>query len=184
MNKNGINQDSGVQKAGVPWEQQAGETDAPYSAFQVFLAQQPPRSLKATAAALSMSTSTLGKYSASFDWYARARAFDREVINAQAKKAVDKAARIREEHLAQLQSVRRIGFARVAKAGESDDDINEQLEVREASRLFLEAVKLERLTIGEATERVEQAQKWDLSKLSAEEIRTLRELKRKATTDE
>jgi len=49
--------------------------------------------------------------------------------------------------------------------------------------LLREAIRLERLIVGEATERVEERDELDLSRLSLDELRLLKDLRTKAQRD-
>jgi hypothetical protein len=159
-----------------PWERLDGEGEAPYRSFKAFLDQPPPRSLTRLEGHVSQSYSTLLRHSSRYDWRARAAAYDRFVARGEAEAVIAEAARIRLEQLRALADARELGSKRLAELMADTG----ALSPRDALAMVIEAVKLERLVVGEATERVETTQDApDLSALSDEELLALQRLQQK-----
>ena len=130
------------------WEQQAGESARAFGAFCVYRELGPRRSLRAAAekfygrSAASLERQ-VDKWSSAFRWVERANAWDQHldghVRRAQEEARGEMAERhLREARLLQAKAVERLRSLRP-----------EELEPAELLCYLIEAVKLERLTLGE-----------------------------------
>jgi len=166
-----------------PWERQPGEGAAAFRHFRSYLVSRdldPPRDLRVLAPQLGLSYDTIRKYSSRGDWARRAAAWDDRVAAAEDAEVIADAATRRREHLEALAKARRLALTKVDQLLEGGDEV----EARDAFKLLLDVVKLERSIDGAADARIElRSSEVDLDQLSASEIRTLRELKRKAARD-
>jgi hypothetical protein len=154
-----------------PWEMLPNETPAPWEAFQCFLAQVPPRKIRQTAHELGLSRSTVGHYSSDFRWAERAAAWDAELARIRSERILRIAANLQEEHLRSLEAARTLGTRRLTDLLEENGW--KEITAKEALSLVVEAIKLERLIIGAASERIEEtshvSHDIDWGKLSDEE---------------
>jgi hypothetical protein len=132
----------------APWEQQPGETPRAYAAFCVFRDLGPRRTLAAAAAAYYQRTAgslerQVDKWSSAFRWVERAAAWDRH-LDAEGRAAQEAARKemaerhVREARGPQAKALERLRALRP-----------EELSPADVLRYFVEAVKLERLALGE-----------------------------------
>jgi hypothetical protein len=132
----------------APWEQHAGESARAFGAFCVYRDQGPRRSLRAAAAAFYGHTSAarerqFDKWSRVFHWVARASAWDQH-LDAEARQAQEEAQRemterhVKEARALQGKALERLRALRPEELGPAD-----------VLRYLVEAVKLERLALGE-----------------------------------
>jgi hypothetical protein len=163
------------------WERRDTESDSQYAAFRLYLSFPPPRpSLPEVARRVGKSTITIRRYSADHKWAARTRDWDNRLANIHAgvaaEIAVEDADKITREHLAAIRTMRELGHLVLAqsldiarKTGRAED-----VPPRVAGALIRDAVTLERLVLGDATERTEtRAQDLDLTRLTGEEAEQL-----------
>jgi hypothetical protein len=130
------------------WEQQPGESARAFGAFRAYRDLGPRRSLPGAAAAFYGQTSASGerqfdKWSRAFRWVERAAAWDRH-LDAEGRAAQEAARRemadrhVREARALQAKALERLRALRPEELGPSD-----------LLRYIVEAVKLERLALGE-----------------------------------
>jgi hypothetical protein len=132
----------------APWEQQPGETPRAYAAFCVFRDLGPRRTLAAAAAAYYQRTADslerqVDKWSSAFRWVERAAAWDRH-LDAEGR-AAQQAARkeMAERHAREARGLQAKALERLRALRP------EELSPADVLRYFVEAVKLERLALGE-----------------------------------
>ena len=132
----------------APWEQQPGETPRAYAAFCVFRDLGPRRTLAAAAAAYYQRTADslerqVDKWSSAFRWVERAAAWDRH-LDAQGRAAQETARKeMAERHVREARGLQAKALERLRAL------LPEELSPADALRYFVEAVKLERLALGE-----------------------------------
>jgi hypothetical protein len=132
----------------APWEQQPGESARAFGAFCAYRDLGPRRSLRAAATAFYGRASAalerqLDKWSRDFGWVERANAWDRH-LDAEARQAQEEARReMVERHLREARSLQGKALQRLQAL------TPEELGPAELLRYIVEAVKLERLTLGE-----------------------------------
>ena len=160
-----------------PWMKQDGESDEAFMCFRRFLALPEPRALRACAEASGKSYQTIRRYPGNHSWRKRATAWDTHIATQQAELVLTEREKITREHLQAVRAARTLGtiaihdLLRQAKQAGGSTNIN----ARTALALLRDAVQLERLIIGEATERTE-TNDFDMSKLSGDEAELLLKL--------
>lgn len=171
-----------------PWERLDDETEAPWAAFEVFLATPAPRSLRNVSKKTQhlrppdgYAVGTLEQWSSEWLWFERAKAWDDQLAKrarmAQERATESKAAKLARQQLEVWELA--LGLAkRKLKAMAKADPNGSTASVHEAIRAAKEATHAQRLILGEVTERVEA--KADLSKLTLEELREAKRLRDKA----
>lgn len=165
------------------WDQlpEEGETDAPYTAFRKYLAMPRPRNISDLARQLDYVPDTLHHWSADFCWTDRANEHDAHLDRVAQSAVESEVQRMAREHAhaARLAvSVATKALTRYAEDLEKEID-SRPVTPQAAARLLREGAMLLRLTLGEATERVEDGT-IDLSKLSDQELKDLEALRKKA----
>ncbi len=152
-----------------PWERQPGEPDKAWLAFRIFRDIGPKRSYDETARRYyapneqageahsgrkkSRAGSSIKRWAHEWNWNERAAAFDayldREAVAAQAEERREMARR----HVKQAKALQFKAIERLANMDPSE------LGPQDVLRYLVEATKLERLALGEPTERVEEEHK-------------------------
>jgi hypothetical protein len=132
----------------APWEKQAGESARAFGAYCVYRDLGPRRSLGAAAEkfygrAAAALERQLDKWSRTFRWVERAKAWDQH-LDAEARRAQEEARRemverhVKEARTLQGKALERLRSLRPEELGPAD-----------LLRYFVEATKLERLALGE-----------------------------------
>lgn len=171
---------------GRPWIRQPCDTNTRWSAFLTYREQSPPRSLSRLARESGRVRKTLQEWSSAYSWPERAAAYDRHLDAARVSAVVDAlsedARAVASRHAAVLRDAQ-IAAASVVKSwldklarGESLDGWTPN----DVRGMLRDLIQLERLVRGEATARVEVGVGFDLTRLSVEEIETMRALEEKA----
>lgn len=176
-----------------PWGRQPCDTDNRWRCFLTYRELALPRSLARVSKALTDPVTgkpfclrTLEKWSSEDGWVARVHAYDRHIDKERVAATMailkEDAQTTAAKHLHLLRKLQTIA---VAKAEEYLDDIANghslgHVTTAEMRALARDAITLERLVRGQATERVDNAGAVDLSQLSLEDIQQLRELYAKA----
>jgi hypothetical protein len=136
------------EQSSAPWEQRPRESSRAYAAFCAYRDLGPRRSLRAAATAFyGRATPSLerqvDKWSHAFDWVQRANAWDRH-LDAEARQAQEAARRdMVERHLREARTLQGKALQRLQAL------TPEELGPAELLRYIVEAVKLERLVLGE-----------------------------------
>ena len=84
-----------------PWDRQKGESARAFEAFLVYLQMGPERSVRAVAQKLSKSYTLAGRWSSTYHWVERCRAWD-NYLQQEAKKAAATAVRNMNRRHAQM----------------------------------------------------------------------------------
>ncbi len=84
-----------------PWDRQKGESARAFEAFLVYLQMGPERSVRAVAQKLSKSYTLAGRWSSTYHWVERCRAWD-NYLQQEAKKAAAAAVRNMNRRHAQM----------------------------------------------------------------------------------
>lgn len=136
------------EQSAAPWEQQPRESSRAYGAFCAYRDLGPRRSLHAAATAFYGRASgslerQLDKWSRAFGWVERANAWDRH-LDDEARAAQEAARRdVVERHLREARTLQGKALQRLQAL------TPEELGPAELLRYIVEAVKLERLVLGE-----------------------------------
>ncbi len=153
-----------------PWCQQPCDTPSSFSAFEHYLALEPPRALSKLAALWALDD--LVRWRDECAWIERAFAID-----AGRRTVGERDGR----HLAIVQDTAELVTLEVRKLLRKAEAHDEPvLEVKELVKLMKDVVTLERLITGGSTENVAVAAEFDLSRLTMDEIETMRMLEEKA----
>ena len=127
-----------------PWERQDGETEKAFSAFKAYL-EMEDRNICQLAKRLSKSRLLVDKWKQKYNWQERCIAWDKSLQEIEYKTAVRERKKMAKRHIA-------IAMSMQAKAVEALKKIDvSKLNANEIIRLFDTAVKIERLSRGEAT---------------------------------
>lgn len=161
------------------WDRRPAETDTQWSYFQAFRSMAPPRHLGVCAESLHRSYRTIEKYSTQHDWFARSNDWDEHLAHKADDAIVSEVEKMAREHLDAAKRARVLGTSALARylkmISKSDND--PVVSARDALALVEKGITLERLIIGEATDRTEtRTVDVDLSRLNAEKAARLLEL--------
>lgn len=177
-----------------PWERQPEEPDTSWDSFVTYRDMGPARRTIAGAGkVLGKSRQTLELMSSKWDWVARCAAHDAWVDRETKLAEIEGLRDMKRRHVElamELQEAAALGLKKLIAAQKAlnDDPDAEPLNPRAIRELAELGAKLERLTRGEpdaiAVARVESGPVQDYSRLSAEQLRTLIDLTRKASSDD
>ena len=134
----------------------------------------PRPNLHTYAKSLGVSHAVIRRYASAHNWKDRARAWDEQtkvITAAQVEPFED----VRKAHLQALRTARLLAALTLKRYLERAEDGRDEVSVKDAMLLLREAVTLERLILGEATDRVEvqQRQEIDVTQLAPEEAEQL-----------
>lgn len=169
-----------------PWHRLPGEGELPFALFQQFLAASVPRDLRAFGrrSGFAVSWATLETYAWEWEWSERARLWDAHLdhiristIERVTEQTAEEVAHRQLKLLVRMQMLADGEISKLLKISQ-ESDVPGVVTARDAARLALIGVRLERLVRGEATEKIEQGP--DMSKYSVEDLRQLRALQEKA----
>ena len=133
-----------------PWERQPGETARAYEAFAVYRDLGPDRSINKTARALDKNRTTIGEWSAKYDWVKRTEAWDAEQDRIARQSQIDEIKKMRKRHAD-------LATAMLVKATKALRSIPEdEIKAGDVSRMVDIAAKLERISRGDVGEVVEE----------------------------
>jgi len=159
-----------------PWDKMEGEGKLAWQAFKSFLRL---RDKEKAAKEVRRSGRWARGIANKFDWCKRAAAYDRWYKSIELTAIEPEIQEITKEHLKLTGLVRQICLSEFDKyAAQSVTDDSPVATLKDLRGMLKDMIQLERLILGEPTDRTES--KWDLSGLSPEEIRALRDLKAKA----
>jgi len=165
------------------YERQPGESKRSFALFLQWLREERPRSVKTFAKKVGKPEGTIWRLHSTKNWGERTDIWDRAQDKAEHKAILSERERIVRRHLRAIEKLHRLGeqnldilLSHLEQEGVELKGKN--LSPRDVREILKTSTELERLIIGEATERVET--QWDLSKLSVEELQTHKELKEKA----
>lgn len=162
----------------IPWSRLDSDTDESWEAFVKFRDMKAPRRLSYLH---GYPTGQLSEWYRKHNWRERAAAWDghMDLILLQEREDFlrQSAKDLNAEHLAILHSTRQLVQRELDKfvAASLESDAVGMISPGALSHLIDGAVKLGRLVVGESTENV--ASDMDLSQLSVEELKQLRELR-------
>lgn len=175
-----------------PWERQARETDQAWALFQAYRDSAYPNGLGEGYVARSVSEfaraggwlpSQIRTIAQSHQWHERALAYDRHVDSAKTEANLEALPQVLEDHRRILARLRRFVAHELGKWMDTAENSPEPVtKVRDLKSLLDTAIKLDRLTFGEATEIV-KSDGWDLSGCTLDELRALQEIAKKTGGD-
>ena len=130
-------------------ERLPGEGPRAFPAYLIYRDMGPERSCAKVGRALGKSSTLMERWSSKWSWVSRARQWDEELQIAAVRSRLEAIEDMERRHLEAAKSLISKGFARLATLD------SEELSMREATQAIIEGAKLERLTLGESTERVD-----------------------------
>lgn len=133
-----------------PWERQPREPPKAWTAFVIYRDDRDERSIKLVAYKLVQQASNVFKWSSKYNWVKRAEAFDRyeDVLNRKAaRKSIDS---MHERHARNAVIGMAAAMNELKKYVKTENNPEPQsMKVRDATRLFDVAARIERLARGE-----------------------------------
>jgi hypothetical protein len=147
----------------VPWEQLPGESAKAYAAFCLYRDLGPRRSLDEASrsyhghgsgadgdrpARRRRASGTIRRWADRWNWPARACAWDQERMRVQASEELEAVKEMAKRHLQEARVLQNKAIQRLSQLQP------EELKPRETLDYLIEGTKLERLVLGEPTERV------------------------------
>lgn len=173
-----------------PWERQPRESDQAWALFKVWRDMAYPnglgegyvvRTLPDMARLGGWDLAQLRRIAQSFDWANRAAQYDRTIDTHKTEANLDALPKVLEDHRKILQDMRNLVADQLGKwltvCVASDAP---QVKIRDLKSIIDSVVKLDRLTLGESTEIVKLDGAWDLSGLTLDQLRALKEVAQKA----
>lgn len=127
-----------------PWERQENESEKAFSAFKAYL-EMEDRNICQLAKRLAKSRQLVDKWKQKYNWQERCIAYDKSLQDVEYATAIEERKKMAKRHIA-------IAMNMQAKAVEAlkQTDVS-KLNVNEIVKLIDSAVKIERLSRGEAT---------------------------------
>ncbi len=160
-----------------PWDRLATEHDAAWVAFQRYRDGVLPRpSVAEYAPTIGYAATRVSTWARVFMWTERLLAWDRSLDARRqvvAESAVEEMAR---RHVAMSRQLQSIAMRAVEKIAEDLESDLGRMNARDAIRIYDIATKSERISRGEATERVAGV---DYSRLTSEELLALEKISKK-----
>jgi len=130
-----------------PWDRADGETQTSFSRFRSYLSMAPPRSRAEAAELLGVKRRTVDTAMDRGRWVERAAAYDDAMAKAADRAAMSTAEDMQRRHMEAVHAMLRRGVHAITEA--------DLTEARDGVPMIDKAVRLERLLVGEATERTE-----------------------------
>lgn len=165
-----------------PWARQPWDTDLGFALFQDYLAQAQPRTVKPAG---GLSWAQVEAMARDCYWWARAALWDdhlaeirEQTIERVTEQTAEEVARRQLALTRDLQELASLEIGALRKVAKTANGFPGAIQPRDAIRAALVGIRLERLIMGEATDRTEVGP--DLSNLDADDLRRLREIQAKA----
>jgi hypothetical protein len=166
-----------------PYECIEGETPKPFSYFVIYRDLGPDRTLARVAEITGRHPHHLATYSRKFRWLERVRAFDSDRDRAGTDAEIDEIEAMRRRQTKAARRIQELGLREIERACERAEESGEPLNLGETQKLLKLGAELERLNLGEPTENKQlQVEEIDYSKLSVEQLKALRSIKKDAVT--
>ena len=160
-----------METIGQPWDRRRGESAEHHGLLRRYLEMGSGRKLADLAEAVGRPVKSVQRLSSQHDWVERAAAYDAHLDARVDALTTDAVAAMRLEHMRALEILRKHGIMLAAKERGTAGDGRAMIET---------AIRLERLLIGEATDRqemrVQVESDRDLSVLTDDELATYRAL--------
>ena len=129
------------------WGRREGETELAFSRFREYLTMETPRSRVVAAKDMGISIGALNRMALKHKWPQRAAAYDDAMAKAADRAAMSTAEDMQRRHMEAVHAMLRRGVSAITEA--------DLTEARDGVPMIDKAVRLERLLVGEATERTE-----------------------------
>lgn len=168
-----------------PWLRQPFDTDQAWALFSQWLLSPAPRSLSELARQSRWTVGAIESLAWEYGWKERAAAWDAhldsirfQTVQAELEESARAVAKRHGKAARQVVELAAGELGKLLAAAKSTDGIG-LLRPADVLRFLTEGAKLERLVIGEVTERTESTGP-DLARLDADDLRALRRLHEKA----
>lgn len=132
-----------------PYERLEGETKKAFEAFQIYRDMGYERSIRKVAQKLGKTQPLMSRWSAQYDWVNRAHSYDEEMDRLALLQEEKERKSMVKRHAKQAMLFQEKVIKRMAKL-----EVDE-LDPKDMIKWFTEAVKIERLSRGETTEKAE-----------------------------
>ena len=129
------------------WDRIEGETSLAFERFRAYLSMDRPRSREGAAELARCSVQALHHMANRHRWVARAAAYDDAMAKAADRAAMSTAEDMQRRHMEAVHAMLRRGVSAITEA--------DLTEARDGVPMIDKAVRLERLLVGEATDRTE-----------------------------
>ena len=136
----------------MPWERQDGETPKQFEAFALYRDMGEERSLSKVGKQLSKSTQLMSRWSAANNWVERCTAWDREQDRIARQKQIRDIKNMRKRH----QGMANAMIQTAAKGLKHIMENPEDMKPNDIARLVEVASKLERISMGDVGDVIEQ----------------------------
>lgn len=131
------------------WERQPGEGPKPWEAFVIYR-DMPDRALRKVAKQLGKSLTIVGRWSSEWNWLERVAAWDNEQDRISRKAHTDEIAKMRKRHAKLAAAMLEKSAAALAQMSPED------MKPQDVARMVDIASKLEKLSLGDVTEVIEE----------------------------
>lgn len=139
-----------------PWERQDGETIKQFEAFVVYRDLNEERSLAAVAQKLGKSKQLLCRWSSKNNWVDRCSAWDDERDRVARQEQIKNIKKMREEHAKVARNMIKIANKGLLKMMDEKGNLKVALNANEVARLAEVGSKMERISLGDVGEVVEE----------------------------
>jgi hypothetical protein len=166
-----------------PYERTDRETAKAFEAFVVYRDLGTDRTIAQAAEILGKHPTQLAKWSCKHGWIDRTRAFDNDRDRAGTDAMDDEIEAMRRRQTKAARRIQELGLREIERACQRAEESGEPLNLGETQKLLKLGAELERLNLGEPTENKQlQVEEIDYSKLSVEQLKALRSIKKDAVT--
>ncbi len=134
----------------LPWQRQKGESRKAFEAFGIYRDMGPTRSLQRVKEKLSKSYTIIARWSSRWGWVERTAAWDEELDRRGRESQIEERKEMAKRHINEAMVFQQKVLERMRQLNPNE------LSPNDMARWFEIAVKVERLSRGEATENVKQ----------------------------
>jgi mannose/fructose/N-acetylgalactosamine-specific phosphotransferase system component IIB len=161
------------------------DTDKSFEAFRIYRDMGTSRSLVQVAKQLGKSNTLLCRWSSKHNWIERVALWDGDVDRRMTRQELFDREAAAMRHMRISRRMQELADGQIKKHRQMAKEVTGYtIEADKAARIAKEAIQIERLVLGDPTERTETTQQLDWSKLSTEEILQFKALAKKLKGDE
>lgn len=163
------------------YDRQEGETDQAWQAFVIYRDLGVERSQRLVASQLGISDALAARWSSQWRWLKRVSDYENDLDRAKRAAELKAVEEMRRRQIKIGMRLQEVAVKELEKYARDVEQDHKQLKPRELSRFLKEGTGLERLNRGEPSEIVQQVSEseFDYSKLSAAELKALRDIRSK-----
>ena len=142
-----------------PWERQDGETPKQFQAFVIYRDLGEERTLLKVSKELGKSKTLMDRWSSANSWVERAAAWDREQDRLARQEQIKDIKKMRKRHADTAKSMMALAVKGISKMIDPiTKELREDLKPNDIARLVEVASKLERISMGDTSEVIEERQ--------------------------